>query len=328
MPILKIRMFAWLKNLGVLAVRIVQDYPLVMSDPLPPTPLFEAIPGILLKCEFLHPGRSHKARVARALISDAEERGHLKPGDRKVLLERTGGNLGIGLAAEARIRGYELVLVTDPGYSKIKKELAARLGATVVDRGASYPECEDNEAAVQMLLRKQPGKFLYLNQFGNTANPLAHEQGTGAEILAQLIARGYGRSTPLALVSGLGTGATARGVSSVLRQWFRRVMVIGVEPPNCDLRAGRHGIHALQGFSVGQPAPFFPSAELDEIIPVTDAEVADAGRELAEKYRFFVGPSSCANYAAVQKFRSSRTDASLSDAVYVSFLFDRGEDYE
>ncbi|MEV7347227.1 pyridoxal-phosphate dependent enzyme [Streptomyces sp. NPDC093544] len=299
-----------------------------MLDPMPPTPLFEAIPGILLKCEFLHPGRSHKARVARALIDDAEERRYLGPGDGKVLLERTGGNLGIGLAAEARVRGYKLVLVTESGYSKIKKELAARLGATVIDRGISYPQCEDNEAAVQILLREQPGKFLYLNQFGNTANPVAHEQGTGAEILAQLIARGYGRNTPLALVSGLGTGATARGVSSALRQWFRRVLVIGVEPPNCDLKADRHGIHALQGFSVGQPAPFFPSMELDEIIPVTDAEVADAERELAAKYRIFVGPSSCANYAAVQKLRSSEIDTLPSGAVCVSFLFDRGEDYE
>ncbi|MEV6782718.1 pyridoxal-phosphate dependent enzyme [Streptomyces sp. NPDC051098] len=299
-----------------------------MSDPLPPTPLFEAIPGTLLKCEFLHPGRSHKARVARALIDDAEQRGRLGPGDRKVLLERTGGNLGIGLAVEARIRGYELVLVTDPGYSRIKRELAARLGATVINRGISYPQCEDNEAVVCMLLRQQPEKFLYLNQFGNPANPAAHEQGTGAEILAQLIGRGYGRNTPLALVSGLGTGATARGVSSALRQWFRRVAVIGVEPPDCDLRANRHGTHALQGFSVGQPAPFFPSADLDAIVPVTDEEVADAERELAETYRIFVGPSSCANYAAVHKLRSPGIDTVPSGAVYVSFLFDRGEDYE
>ncbi|MFF4353984.1 PLP-dependent cysteine synthase family protein [Streptomyces sp. NPDC001530] len=299
-----------------------------MSDTPLPTPLFEAAPGIFLKCEFLHPGRSHKARVARALVEDAERRGHVVRGGRKILLERTGGNLGIGLAIEAAIRGYGLTLVTDPGYSKIKKELAARWGANVIDRGVMYPQCADNEAVVQLILRQHPGRYFYLNQFGNPANPAAHEQGTGAEILAQLISRGYGRDTVVCLVSGLGTGATARGVSAALGQWFRRILVIGVEPPNCDLKTDRHGCHALQGFSVGQPAPFFPSADLDEIVPVTDEEVAEAERRLAEDHRIMVGPSSCANFAAVRKVSSSDLNTVSTKVVFVSFLYDRGEDYE
>ncbi|MEU1708111.1 pyridoxal-phosphate dependent enzyme [Streptomyces sp. NPDC005706] len=299
-----------------------------MSDTVLPTPLFEALPGVFLKCEFLHPGRSHKARVARALIDDAERRGLVEPGGSTALIERTGGNLGIGLAIEARIRGYELVLITDPGYSKTKKRLAARLGATVVDRGVSFPDCEDNEAAVQRMMRSEPGRYHYLNQFGNHANPTAHERGTGAEILAQLIGRGYGRDTTVSIVSGLGTGATARGVSSTLRQWFERVRVIGVEPPNCDLKTDVHGSHGLQGFSVGQPAPFFPSGELDGIVPVTDEEVTAAERTLSATHRLFVGPSSCANFAAVLKVRPPGTGSPSSRGVCVSFLFDRGEDYE
>ncbi|MFF8945202.1 PLP-dependent cysteine synthase family protein [Streptomyces sp. NPDC014864] len=299
-----------------------------MSDPLLPTPLLEALPGVLLKCEFLHPGRSHKARVARALVDDAERRGVIVRGGSTALIERTGGNLGIGLAIEAKIRGYELVLVTDPGYSKRKKELAARLGATVLDRGISHPGCQDNEAAVQEILRREPGRFHYLNQFDNTANPTAHEQGTGAEILAQLIGGGHGRDTKVLLVTGLGTGATARGVASALGQWFRQVTVIGVEPPNCDLKEDVHGSHALQGFSVGQPAPFFPSSELDEIVPVTDDEVAAAGRRLSTEYRVFVGPSSCGNFAAVLKMFPPGAARVPSGVVCISFLYDRGEDYE
>ncbi|MFE4968161.1 PLP-dependent cysteine synthase family protein [Streptomyces sp. NPDC056660] len=299
-----------------------------MSDTVLPTPLLEALPDVFLKCEFLHPGRSHKARVARALIDDAERRGIISPGGSTELIERTGGNLGIGLAIEARIRGYELVLITDPGYSKIKKELAARLGAKVIDRDISYPDCEDNEAAVQQALRSEPGRFHYLNQFGNPANPAAHEQGTGAEILAQLIGRGYGRDTKVCLISGLGTGATARGVSSTLRHWFRQVTVIGVEPPNCDLKNDLYGSHGLQGFSVGQPAPFFPSGELDGTVPVTDEEVSAAQLRLFEEYRIFVGPSSCANFAAVLKVCTPGADSASSRGVCVSFLYDRGEDYE
>ncbi|WP_217553665.1 PLP-dependent cysteine synthase family protein [Streptomyces sp. GbtcB6] len=294
-----------------------------MSDTVLPTPLLEVLPNTFLKCEFLHPGRSHKARVARALIDDAEQHGMIARGGRTALIERTGGNLGIGLAIEAKARGHELVLVTDPGYSKIKKEIAARLGAKVIDRGVTYPGCADNEAAVQLILRSTPGRFHYLNQFGNPANPAAHEQGTGAEILAQLIGRGYGRNTRVTLVSGLGTGATARGVSSALRHWFREVAVIGVEPPDCDLKADRHGSHGLQGFAVGQPAPFFPSGELDQIVPVTDAEVAAAGTRLFQEHRMFVGPTSCANFAVVLK-----TIPVSAEDVLISFLYDRGEDYE
>ncbi|MDX3383862.1 pyridoxal-phosphate dependent enzyme [Streptomyces niveiscabiei] len=294
-----------------------------MSDTILPTPLLEVLPNTFLKCEFLHPGRSHKARVARALIEDAERRGVIVRGGGTALVERTGGNLGIGLALEARLRGHELVLVTDPGYSRIKKEIAGRLGAKVVDRGISHPDCADNEAAVQSILRAAPGRFHYLNQFGNPANPAAHEQGTGAEILAQLIGRGHGRDTRVTLVSGLGTGATARGVSSALRQWFREVEVVGVEPPDCDLLADRHGEHGLQGFSVGQPAPFFPSGELAAVVPVTDGEVAAAGTRLFEEHRVFVGPSSHANFAAVLKSRPASPGN-----VLVSFLYDRGEDYE
>ncbi|MGI5366747.1 pyridoxal-phosphate dependent enzyme [Streptomyces iakyrus] len=299
-----------------------------MWEPMPPTPLIEISPGALFKCEFLHPGRSHKARVARALMDDAEQRGELVPGGRKAVLERTGGNLGIGLAVEATIRGYELVLVTEPGYSKTKKELAARLGAKVLDRGAVFPQCADNEEAVRLMLREQPERYVYLNQFGNPANPSAHERGTGAEILAQMIGRGRGRDTKVVLVTGLGTGATARGVSRALRQWFRTVEVVGVEPPNCDLRADAHGAHALQGFSVGQAAPFFPSAELDAVVPVTDQEVAEAGRRLFEEHRIFVGPSSCANAAAVWKMLPSNPEHQSHTTLCVSFLFDRGEDYE
>ncbi|WP_437033929.1 pyridoxal-phosphate dependent enzyme [Streptomyces sp. enrichment culture] len=299
-----------------------------MWEPMPPTPLIEIFPGAFFKCEFLHPGRSHKARVARALVDDAEQRGELVRGGGKVLLERTGGNLGIGLAIEATIRGHELVLVTDPGYSKTKKELAARLGATVLDRGAAFPQCADNEEAVRLMLREQPDRYVYLNQFGNQANPAAHEQGTGAEILAQLIGRGHGRGTKVVLVTGLGTGATARGVSRALRQWFRTVEVVGVEPPHCDLRADVHGAHALQGFSVGQAAPFFPGAELDAVVPVTDQEVAEAGRRLFEEHRMFVGPSSCANAAAVWKMPPPDPGHQPPGTLCVSFLYDRGEDYE
>jgi cysteine synthase len=98
-----------------------------------------------------------------------------------------------------------------------------------------------------------------------------------------------------------------------------------VQPPNCDLTSGVYEEHPFQGIAVGQPAPFFDVADLDDVIPVTIEQAAAAQDFLLAKHRFDVGPSSLANVAAVRALRASadRTD----DQVYVTLLFDRGEDY-
>lgn len=281
--------------------------------------------GVYLKCEFLHPGRSHKARVACSLVDDAEARGYIGGAARRVLLERTGGNLGIGLALEAKVRGYSLTLVTDPGYSAAKRSMARRFGATVLDRDVTFPGCRDNGEAVAEILRRDGDRYHYLDQFGNPANPRTHELCTGPEIADQLASCGVDSETTIVLVCGLGTGATMRGVSVALERRFARVRKVGVQPPNCDLKAGVYDDHPFQGIAVGQPAPFFDVADLDDVIPVTTEEAADAQDYLLAVHRFDVGPSSLANFAALRSLRAS--SGPHDNHVYVTLLFDRGEDY-
>lgn len=292
------------------------------------TPLFQASDDIFLKCEFLHPGRSHKARVARALIDDAEQRRQISPGGSRILLERTGGNLGIALAIEAGLRDYKLTLVTDPGYSSIKKQLARRFGATVIDRGVSYPQCNSNREVINILLHAPGTDYFYLNQFGNPVNPQAHEQGTGAEILCQLVSRGYGRDTTVALVGGLGTGASMRGICSALQTWFRRVLTFAVQPSGCDILNDIHVEHTFQGISVGESPPFFDLRILDAVFTVSESDAKDALQHLAQQYRFVVGPSSGANYAALKQARLHSLVSSSDKCIFVTILYDRGEDYE
>jgi cysteine synthase A len=282
---------------------------------------------VFLKCEFLHPGRSHKARVARSLIDDAEARGEISAHGDRILLERTGGNLGIALAVEAGLRGYKLTLVTDPGYSQIKKDIAARLGAEVIDRGISYPDCESNQDVIDILLGNSGNRYYYLNQFHNPANPRAHETGTGAEILSQLAGRGYGRETTIVLVLGLGTGASMLGISATLRTWFKRVLSFGVEPAQCDLLMASYALHPFQGIAVGEPPPFFDVHSLDTIVTVSEDEAGRASQELLRQFRFLVGPSSAANYAATHKAERHPLAQEHPDTVFVSLLYDRGEDY-
>jgi cysteine synthase len=289
------------------------------------TPMIMDSPGVYLKCEFLHPGRSHKARVACSLVDDAEARGYIGGPASRVLLERTGGNLGIGLAIEAKVRGYSLTLVTDPGYSVAKKSMARRFGANVLDRDVTFPGCRDNGEAIAELLRRDGDRYHYLDQFGNPANPRTHELRTGPEIADQLMSHGVHSEATIVLVCGLGTGATMRGVSAALERRFSRVRKLGVQPPNCDLQASVYNDHPFQGIAVGQPAPFFDVADLDDVIPVTIEQAADAQDHLLTRHRFDVGPSSLANFAALRSVQTSR--GCNGDHVYVTLLFDRGEDY-
>jgi cysteine synthase len=297
-----------------------------ISSPFP-TPLLRTSVDTFLKVEFLHPGRSHKARVARALIDDAEQRHHVLPGGEKRLLERTGGNLGIGLALEAAARGYELTLITDPSYSAAKRDLASRLGATVIDRTVAFPAACSNGDAINALLREPDGgRFHYLNQFGNPANPLAHERETGPEIAGQLRHHGMGEDTTVVLVCGMGTGASMRGITTALRAHFARVVSVAVQPAGCDIAAGVYIDHPLQGIAVGEPAPFMPVEELDLVVSVTGHAASDAVRQLMRDYRLFAGPSSGANYAALPITRHLLREA-RGPHCFVSILYDRGEDY-
>jgi cysteine synthase len=306
-----------------------QDWELIMVAmvaELIRTPFLRARRDVFLKCELLSPGRSHKARVARALINDAEARGWIEPGCNKVLLERSGGNLGIALAMESLARGYKLTLVTDPHYSATKKSIASALGAQVIDRGIEYPDCSSNGEVVDLLLAPQDAPYHYLNQFGNSANPRAHELGTGAEIVSDLIVRGYTRDVTVVLVTGMGTGASMQGISAALKGWFESVITIAVQPPNCDLLAGTYGEHPVQGISVGEAAPFAPADMLDGIVPVSTSQVSAAQEKLLRDHRLFVGPSSAANMAALTLARHHPACGS-KPRIFVSILFDRGEDY-
>jgi cysteine synthase A len=134
----------------------------------------------------------------------------------------------------------------------------------------------------------------------------------------------------------MGTGATMRGVSAALTRRFARVRKVAVQPPNCELRSGRYAPHPFEGIAVGEPAPFVDIAELDDVVPVT-AEQADRARDyLIVRHRFDVGPSSLANVAALfavsgrtdrQDKRPSANADGQVDQVFVTLLFDRGEDY-
>jgi cystathionine beta-synthase len=167
---------------------------------------------LFLKLENQNPTGSIKDRVALAMIEAAEQEGKLKPGG--VVIEATAGNTGLGLALVAGAKGYRVILVIPDKMSQEKISHVKALGAEVVmarsDVTRGHPEYYQDIAA--RMAEEIPGGF-YVNQFGNPANPLAHERSTGPEIWEQM------RHDVDAIVCGVGSGGTLTG----LGRFFSRV---------------------------------------------------------------------------------------------------------
>src|SRR3954451_12196320 len=139
---------------------------------------------LFLKLENHNPGGSIKDRVALSMIEAAEREGHIRPGS--LIVEATAGNTGLGLALVASQKGYRLLIVMPDKMSQEKifhlKALGAEVLLTRSDVTKGHPEYYQDKAA---RIAQEKGGF-YVNQFGNEANPLAHEQSTGPEIWKQM----------------------------------------------------------------------------------------------------------------------------------------------
>src|SRR5438132_2129211 len=167
---------------------------------------------LFLKLESQNPGGSIKDRIGLYLIEAAERAGKIKPGG--TLIEATAGNTGLGLALVASQKGYRLLIVVPDKMSQEKifhlKALGAEVRLTRSDVTKGHPEYYQDMAA--RITRETPGAF-YVNQFGNEANPLAHEATTGPEIWSQM------EHQVDAMVCGVGTGGTITG----LARFFEKV---------------------------------------------------------------------------------------------------------
>src|SRR5258705_12671556 len=186
---------------------LIGDTPLVEITQLDTGPC-----QLFLKLENQNPGGSIKDRIALSMIEAAEDEGKLRPGG--TVVEATAGNTGLGLALVAGAKGYRVLLVIPDKMSQEKishvKALGAEVRITRSDVTRGHPEYYQDVAA--RLAEQIPGSF-YVNQFGNPANPLAHERTTGPEIWEQM------RHDVDAVVVGVGSGGTLTG----LGRFFSRV---------------------------------------------------------------------------------------------------------
>lgn len=276
--------------------------------------------NILVKMEALQPGSSHKARASRHIIRRAIENGDLCPGGPRRILEKSGGNLGVGLAFEAARHGIGVDLVIGLSFSRIKRAMCERYGARVICDDLLRAGMSPKEVVLK-LAEEQPERYFFTDQFSNEANLAAHLAETGPEVTAQLrpLLR---KGQPLILVLGAGTGASFQGISTVLKDAFDNVSCHLVMPEGCDLATNSFCDHPLEGFAVGVRPPFLDLALVDDIHQIDGAGARAGQARMATDIGFFPGMTSGANYAVAH-----RLGAAHPDALILTLAYDSGEAY-
>lgn len=261
--------------------------------------------SILLKLEGNNPAGSVKDRPAYSMITRAEQRGDIKPGD--TLIEATSGNTGIALAMVAAMRGYKMILVMPENQSIERRQSMKAYGAELVLTSKEGSMELARDVAMQMLAE---GKGIVLDQFGNMDNPLAHYEGTGPEIWRDT----QGKVTHF--VSSMGTTGTIMGTSRYLKEQNPNIQIIGVQP---EEGAQIPGIRKW-------PADYLPkiydAKRVDNLIYVGQQNAEETMRRLATEEGIFAGVSSGgALYAALELSKR------LENSVIVSIVCDRGDRY-
>jgi cysteine synthase B len=249
---------------------LIGNTPLVRLRRLSPNPAVR----IWMKLEGQNPTGSVKDRVALRMIQDAEASGALQPG--RIILEPTSGNTGIGLALVGRLKGYQVRVVMPTNVSPERRQLLELYGAEVVDS----PGDQGSNGAIRLAkeLASDPRYFMPY-QYGNRANPDAHYDGTGAEIVRDL----PGVS---AFVAGLGTGGTLTGVGRRLKEHNPSVRVLAVEPEQGDL------VQGLRSLADGFIPPVFDASVLDGKLLVSSIDSIRGVQALVREEGIFAGISS------------------------------------
>lgn len=239
---------------------------------------------IYIKLEGDNPTGSIKDRVALYLIEDAERRGAITQGSR--IIEPTSGNTGIALAALCVARGYKLTCVMPENTSAERRTLLELYGADIV----LSPGTEGSNGAVRLAREMAEGDDdVYMPfQYGNVANPRAHYETTGPEIIADL-------PDVAAVVSGLGTGGTLTGVGRRLREHNPQVRIFAAEPEYGDL------VYGLRNIDEGFVPPIFDPSLLDGRIKVDSRKSLEATRALAQHAGIFAGVSTGAGLSVARR---------------------------
>ena len=246
------------------------------ETPLVGLPAMSPKPGVRVwaKLEGQNPTGSTKDRIAKAMIEAAEASGELTA--ERTILEPTSGNTGIALAMVARRKGYRLTVVIPDNASEERIRLLELFGAEIV----YSPGDQGTNGSIEVARRlAADDRYFMPFQYGNEANPRAHEVGTGEEIVRDLPEVTH-------FVAGLGTGGTLTGVGRRLKRHDPGITVIAAEPELGEL------VYGLRSLDDGFVPPIFDESVLDRKFLVSSSDALRMTRDLTEREGLFAGISS------------------------------------
>jgi cysteine synthase B len=248
----------------------------VGGTPLVGLPRLSPSPEVRLwaKLEDRNPTGSIKDRPALAMIEEAEKDGTLRPGC--TILEPTSGNTGISLAMAAKLKGYRIVCVMPENTSEERRQLLRMWGAEIVSSPAAGGSNEAVRVAKQVAAEHPDWVMLY--QYGNPANALSHERGTGPELLADLPSITH-------FVGGLGTTGTLTGVGRFFRREKPEVRIVAAEPRYGEL------VYGLRNLDEGFVPELYDESLIDSRFSVGPRDAVRRTRELLELEGIFAGIS-------------------------------------
>ena len=260
---------------------------------------------ILLKLEGNNPAGSVKDRAAFNMITQAELRGEISPGD--TLIEATSGNTGIALAMVAAIQGYQMILIMPDNLSQERRDAMTAYGAELI----LVTEDEGMEGArdlAEQMEKDDKGKLL--DQFANEDNPNSHINTTAEEIWQDT----NGEITHF--VSAMGTTGTIMGVSSYLKQKNSAIQIIGVQPEDGAKIAG------IRRWPEAYLPKIFDASKVDNIMDVSQISAEQTTRDLATQEGIFAGASSGGAVSAAIELSKQ-----VDNAFIVTIVCDRGDRY-
>jgi cysteine synthase A len=276
--------------------------------------LFPSSFSVWMKLERANPGASIKDRIAMAMINDAEQKGILNP--QSVIIEPTSGNTGIGLAMVAAVKGYRVILVMPESMSLERRRIMSAYGAEFVltPREKGMKGAIDSAKELQLTT---PNSWMP-QQFDNPANPFIHRTTTAQEIINDF-PEGLDY-----LITGVGTGGHITGCAEALKSAFPKLKVFAVEPELSPvLSGGNPAPHPLQGIGAGFVPGILKTELLDGIIKVSKDEAYAFAQRAAREEGIFIGVSSGASLAAVNK----KINELAAGVTILTFCYDSGERY-
>jgi len=232
--------------------------------------------AVFAKLEWENPTGSLKDRMAHAVIARAEEDGRLKPGG--IVVEYTGGSTGASLAWVCAAKGYRIRIVSSDAFSREKLDQMKAFGAELTlvpsEGGLTTKRLILDMIETARQLSESPGTY-WTDQLNNL-DSIAGYASLGEEIWQQTQGR------VKAFVHCVGTGASSRGVATVLKRYHPRVQVVAVEPAESPvLRGGAPGPHKIEGVGIGYTPPLWEPSLIDDVMAVTTDEAKAMARRLA-----------------------------------------------